>query len=128
MMCMLWYKQNTEQLYTMLDTGDNGISFSEAVTRLKQYGPNQLVIKKDPLWRIIIEPFKNVFVIVLMAAAIISLLSHEELDAIIIGTIIIINAVIYYSQQYAATKVLRSLKNHSTVSYTHLTLPTIYSV
>ena len=110
---MLWYKQNTEQLYTMLGTDENGISDSEVATRLKQYGSNQLKIKKDPLWRIIIEPFKNVFVAVLVAAATVSLLSHEVLDAIIIGTIIVINAIIYYSQQYAATKVLRSLKNHS---------------
>jgi len=110
---MVWYKQNTEQLYTMLDTGESGISVGEAKIRLKQYGLNQLKIKKDPLWRIIIEPFRNVFVAVLMSAAIVSLLNHEPLDAIVIGAIIIINAVIYYSQQYAATKVLRSLKNHN---------------
>jgi Ca2+-transporting ATPase len=110
---MLWYKQNTEQLYENLETSENGLSKAEAVLRLKKYGPNQLDIHKDSIWQIILEPFKNVFVVVLIIAAIVSLSSHEFLDAAIIGIIIAINSIIYYLQSYATTKVLRSLKNHN---------------
>lgn len=110
---MVWYKENTEQLYEILDTTDGGLSRAEAAARLRKYGLNQLAIKKEPLWRVIVEPFRNIFVAVLGAAAIVSLLSHESLDAAIIGVIILINATIYYTQQYATTKVLRSLKKHS---------------
>ena len=73
-----------------------------------------MAIRKEPLWRIIIEPFRSVFIGVLAAAAVVSLLSHEPLDAVIIGAIIVINSVIFYTQQYATTRVLRSLKKHST--------------
>ncbi|OIP86312.1 hypothetical protein AUK57_00875 [Candidatus Saccharibacteria bacterium CG2_30_41_52] len=110
---MLWYKQNIDQLYEVLETSYNGLSGSEVNKRLKTYGLNQLAIHKEPLWKIIIEPFRNIFVIILSAAASVSLLSHEPLDAIIISLIIIINATIYYFQRYATTKVLRSLKRHS---------------
>jgi len=110
---MLWYKQKIEQLYDILETSENGLSDSDVAKRYKIYGPNQLVISKEPFWRIIIEPFKNVFVIVLLAAAFVSLLSHEPLDALIIGIIIAINSTVYYIQQYATTKVLRSLKSHN---------------
>jgi len=112
-MHMLWYKQNIDQLYEVLETSYNGLSGSEVNKRLKTYGLNQLAIHKEPLWKIIIEPFRNIFVIILSAAASVSLLSHEPLDAIIISLIIIINATIYYFQRYATTKVLRSLKRHS---------------
>jgi Ca2+-transporting ATPase len=110
---MIWYKENTEQLYEILETSEKGLTKSEASERLKKYGENQLAIKKDSIWKIIIEPFRSVFVAVLVAAAIISLLSHEPLDAAIIGLILIVNSGIFYSQQYATSRVLRSLKKHS---------------
>jgi P-type Ca2+ transporter type 2C len=110
---MIWYKENTEKLYELLETSDKGLSKAEASERLKKYGENQLAIKKTSFWRILIEPFRSVFVAVLVAAAIISLLSHEPLDAAIIAVIIAVNSIIFYSQQYATSRVLRSLKKHS---------------
>ena len=110
---MPWYQETAERLYALLESSPQGLTKKEAAARLKKFGPNQLALKKEPLWRIIIEPFRNVFVAVLGLAAFISLLSHERLDAGIIAVIIIVNACIYYSQQYATTRVLRSLKKHS---------------
>ena len=110
---MIWYKEKTEHLYEILETSEKGLTRSESVKRLKKYGPNQLAIKKEPLWRIIIEPFRSVFIGVLAAAAVVSLLSHEPLDAIIVSAIIFVNAIIFYTQQYATTRVLRSLKKSS---------------
>lgn len=110
---MIWYKENTKKLYEILETSEKGLSSSEIPERIKKYGENQLAIKKESIWKIILEPFKNVFVGVLIIAATVSLLSHEVLDATIIGIIISVNACIYYTQQYATTRVLRSLKKHS---------------
>jgi len=110
---MLWYKQDTRQLYDNLETSEKGLSSFDANLRLKKYGYNRLAIKKESLWLIIIAPFKDIFVAVLFVAAIVSLLSHEPLDAMIIGIIILINSCIYYSQQYATTRVIRSLEKHS---------------
>lgn len=112
-MYMLWYKQNIDRLYDILETSGNGLAYSEVDKRLKIYGPNQIAINKDSLWKVILEPFRNIFVIVLIVAASISLLSHELLDAVIISLIIIINATIYYFQYYVTTKVIRSLKDHN---------------
>lgn len=110
---MIWYKENTKELYEILETSDKGLTNTEVSIRLRKYGENRLAIKKDSIWKIIFEPFRNVFVGVLMLAALVSLLSRESLDAIIIGAIIVVNACIYYSQQYATTRVLRTLKKHS---------------
>lgn len=107
---MVWYKQTTKRLFEILDSSDTGITNKEANERLKKYGPNQVAVKKDPLWRIIIEPFKSIFIAVLALAAAVSLISHEPLEAVIVGAIIVINSVIFYTQQYATTRVLRTLK------------------
>lgn len=110
---MIWYRENTDKIYEILATSDKGLSKQEAASRLRQYGPNQLTLVKDPFWRVIVEPFRNVFAAVLGAAAVISLMSHESLDAVIIAVIIFVNAIIFYTQQYATGRVLRSLKKHS---------------
>lgn len=110
---MIWYKENKEQLYEILESSDNGLSSKEASNRLKKYGENQLLLDKEPFWKILIEPFKSIFVLVLIAAALISLISGELIDASIIGVIILINSTIFYIQQYTTTRVLRSLKKHS---------------
>lgn len=110
---MAWYQLTNEALYKELKTSERGLTKHEANVRLNAYGPNQLSVHKDPWWRVVLEPFQNVFVAVLAVAAIVSLLSHEALDAAIIAAIIIVNASIFYTQHYATSRVLRSLKKHS---------------
>ncbi len=110
---MLWYRETEQKLFEILETSNHGLSKPEVTQRQKEYGLNQVAAKKDSIWKVIFEPFANAFVAVLLAAAIVSLISHEKLDAIIIGIIVIINAIIFYTQHYATLRVLRSLKKHS---------------
>ncbi len=49
----------------------------------------------------------------LLFAAVVSVFSHEPIDAVVVLAIVILNAVIFYTQHYATTKVVRSLKKHS---------------
>lgn len=110
---MTWYNLTIEQLYRTLGTSSEGLAKSEIAPRIKKYGENRLIVRKDSIWKLLFEPFRNVFVAVLLAAATISIVNHESLDAIIIGAIIVINSCIYYSQQYATARVLRSLQKHN---------------
>jgi len=110
---MPWYTGSLNTLYKELDSSKAGLTKNEALVRLQKYGENQLVFKTKPLWKILLEPFANIFVIVLLLAVTISLLSGETLDASIIGLIICINAVIFYTQQFTTSRVMRSLKNYS---------------
>jgi len=40
-------------------------------------------------------------------------MSHELVDMVVILAVVIINATIYYAQQYATSRILRSLKSHN---------------
>src|SRR5690606_18318350 len=110
MMLMLHYNQTVRATLKQFDTSEKGLSKQEAATRLKQYGPNSLDIKGEPLWRKLVKPFMDIFMLVLAIAGVISLLHGDTLDAIIIFVIIFINAAIYYVQTYSTSRVLRSLK------------------
>lgn len=110
---MLFYNQSVEEVYAELRTQANGLSRHEVTTRLKTYGPNSLRIKGEPLWRKLVEPFANVFMLVLFIATIISLLHHAYIDAVIIVSIMLISALIYYVQRFSTERILRSLQKHS---------------
>jgi len=90
-----------------------GLSSSEADERTKMYGLNEVVVKGEPLWRKLIEPFANIFMLVLFVAVAISVWHHEYLDAIIIGAIIAVSAIIYYVQRFSTERILRALSTHT---------------
>lgn len=107
---MDFYKHKIEKIYELLQTSEHGLASTEAVRRLEQYGRNELVLKQDPWWRVVLEPFKSIFVAVLGAAALVSGISGELWEALIVVAIIFVNAGIFYTQHFATTRVLRALR------------------
>lgn len=113
---MLYYTKSAHDTLVELKSHEQGVTSTEAARRLKLHGLNTIKVSGEPLWRKIIEPFASVFVLVLVVAAIISLLHHAVIDAIIIGVIIVISAVIYYIQRFSTERILRSLRKHTAQS------------
>ncbi len=107
-----YYNKTTEQTLKDLQSSEHGLSTEEVNNRLRQYGKNVVSIRGVPLWRKIVEPFANVFVGVLLFAAVLSIVTNHPVDAIIIGAIITISAIIYYGQQLSTDRVLKALKQH----------------
>jgi Ca2+-transporting ATPase len=105
----------TENVYEALSTGKEGLSAEEAAKRLEAHGPNALREgRKKTLLSIIISQFKNLMILVLLAAAILSLvIGHDLADAIIIFAVIILNAVMGTIQEAKAEAALEALKKLS---------------
>jgi len=110
---MLYYKQTPPYVLKELNSSESGLSAEEAEERLKIYGDNSLKVAGDPLWRKLVEPFANIFMLVLLVAAAISVWQGANLDAIIIIVIMLVSATIYYVQQFSTERILRSLQRHS---------------
>lgn len=106
------YQQHVAEVLQQFETSENGLTGSEAKRRLKKYGPNQIKIRGEPLWRKLIEPFANVFMAVLFAAAGISFFKQEILDGTIIAAIISLSAIIYYVQRFSTERILRALQRY----------------
>lgn len=107
---MLFYQRSVEETLHELASSPEGISRHKASERLKKYGPNEIKLKGEPLWKKLIEPFANVFMAVLFVAVLISFWHHAVLDAIIILVIILTSATIYYVQRFSTERILRSLQ------------------
>ncbi|MFN2137166.1 MAG: cation-translocating P-type ATPase [Candidatus Promineifilaceae bacterium] len=110
-----WYQMTAGEVLEKLGSDpEHGLSSAEAQRRLEQYGLNELVEKgsKSPI-QIIWDQMKEPMVIVLIVAALVSLLLGEHEDAFIILAIVILNAIIGFSQEYRAEQAIAALKQLS---------------
>ena len=99
------------QALVELKSTEEGISTQEAQARLGKYGPNRLeeLRKINPI-QIFFEQFKDILVIILIFAAVVSALLGEKLDAAIIGVILVLNAALGFIQEYRAERAIEALK------------------
>ena len=89
-----------------------GLSSAEASERLKKYGENSLAKerKAKPL-KIFLGQFRDVMIMILLAATVISFFLGEIYDAVTIIIIVLLNAILGFVQEYRTEKTLIALKN-----------------
>lgn len=110
---MPYYQNPVQQVLEILETDTQGLSKSEVVKRQKLHGRNVIRIKGTPFWKKLVEPFVDVFTLVLAVAAGISFWQKEVLDGSIILVIIAISAIIFYVQRFSTERVLRNLNKQT---------------
>ncbi len=108
----LWYQQESTDVLNQLQTDiQGGLSDSEVKSRLEKYGRNELIDKgtKSP-WLILWDQIKEIMVVILIIAALVSALLGETNDVIVIMAIVILNAILGFSQEYRAEQAIAALK------------------
>lgn len=95
----------------------NGLSTKESEARLEKYGPNKLTEKKkkNP-FMVFLEQFKDLLVVILLIAAIVSGATGEWAGMGVIFAVIILNAILGTVQYLKAEKSLSALKKLSAPS------------
>lgn len=112
----MWFSKSTEDVLKELNTDPKlGLSSEEAKKRLEKYGENKLAGKKQKtLIQLFFSQLNDILIYILVAAALISGFLGEVSDAIIIGIVILINAIVGVIQESKAEKALEALKELST--------------
>ena len=109
-----YYLLSKEEVLKDLDTTVQGHSKEKAEQLLLEKGPNILQEgKKKSTLEVFLSQFADLLVIILIAAAIISMLSGNTESTIVIFAVIIMNAVLGTVQHKKAEKSLESLKSLS---------------
>ena len=109
-----WHASEPEAIYKALHTSEEGLSDAEAAERLAHYGRNELRQKpKKTIWQMIKSQITDPMVLILIGAAVFSAILREWTEAIVILTIVIINAVIGIVQERKAESSLEALKQMS---------------
>lgn len=100
------------EILSRLDTDpQSGLSDKVAQDRLLLHGPNEIEESKgqSPLVMFLAQ-FKGVMTMVLIVAGIISALTGDIKDTIVIAVVVILNAVMGFVQEYRAEKAVAALK------------------
>lgn len=108
---MDYHSVPAKEVITFVNSNRNGLSLKDANERLEKYGPNRLKkTRKFNALKVFLGEFKSFLVIILILAAIIAALMHSKVDAIVIGVIVIVNALIGFYQEYKAERAIDALK------------------
>ncbi len=107
-----FYRMKTEDVCKdmQVDPG-NGLTNQEAKKRLEKYGPNEIAQKKRrTIWQMFFSQFTDFLIIILLVAAVVSIIVGEGIDAVLIIIIVLLNATLSTIQESKAEKSLQLLK------------------
>ena len=105
------YKKSVEGVMSELNVSSNGLTKAEVEKRREQYGFNELQEGgKKTIFQVFIDQFKDLLVIILIGAAVISMFLGNIESALVIFAVIILNAVLGTVQHVKAEQSLNSLK------------------
>lgn len=90
----------------------SGLSASEAADRLERYGSNEIRHAETASpWALLAGQFKSPVVWLLLGACVVSAALGEVTDAIAIGSIVVINALVGFFQEYRAERAVNALRS-----------------
>ena len=106
-----WHATDVEDVFRYLDSSPQGLSSQEAAERLARHGPNRLpeARTRGPLIRFLSQ-FHNVLIYVLLAAAGVTSLLGQWVDAGVILGVVVINAFIGFMQEGKAEDALKAIR------------------
>ncbi len=88
-----------------------GLEHQEAQGRATVHGPNALQEQvQRGLWRMLLDQFTDVMILVLLAAALLAGLIGEPKDSVTIAIIVLLNGIIGFIQEYRAEQAMAALK------------------
>ncbi|SCJ90252.1 Calcium-transporting ATPase lmo0841 [uncultured Eubacterium sp.] len=110
----MYYNKQIQEILEEFQTTKNGLDESAVTKSREQYGENRLYEKKKKsVFTIFLEQFKDLLVIILIIAAIISMSTGNVESTAVIIAVLILNAILGTVQYVKAEKSLESLKSLS---------------
>lgn len=105
-----WYQKSLESI-VQENNIESGLNDEQVIQNREKYGLNKLDEgKKDSLWILFLKQFNNSMIIILIIASFISFFLDEKADAMIILSIVVLNAILGLLQENKAEKALAALK------------------
>ncbi len=106
-----WHTLAVAEVFRELASSEGGLKGDEARRRLEQHGPNELQAgRKTSAWRILLEQFQNILLIILIIATGLSIATGHGTEAIVIGVIVFFAVGLGFWQEYRAERAMEALQ------------------
>jgi Ca2+-transporting ATPase len=107
-----WHGIDLDDVAARLDTSlRSGLSEQEAARRLAEYGPNELPAARGTApWRLLLAQFKNVLIVILLAAVALSAVLGHATEAIVVTVIVLFAVLLGFVQEYRAERAIEALR------------------
>lgn len=106
-----WMLSATDCLAKLNTNAAAGLDVQEAQRRLEEYGPNELqAAHRVSPWTLLLQQFKNVLIIILFIATVLSAFLGHEIEAIAIAVIVLLAVLLGFVQEYRAERAIEALR------------------
>lgn len=107
-----WHTLSSDTVLARLSSSAEGLGSSEAARRLVEYGRNILQSKQSIApWRLFLEQFRNVLILTLLFAALLSAFLGNGLESVAIVVIVLFAVLLGFIQEYRAEKAIDALRS-----------------
>src|SRR5262245_26374393 len=108
---LAWHAQSVDVVIRALPTTTSCLSQNEAALRLDSYGRNELqAFERTSAWQTLAAQFKNVLIVILLAATLLAALLGHVLEASVIAVIVLLAVLLGFIQEYRTERALEALR------------------
>jgi len=105
-----WHSSKYTKVVEDLNSSDSGLSTDEAKQRLQEYGPNQIQRqKRESIFKLLWRQINNPLIWVLIGSSIVAILLGKITDGLVVLSVVVINTIIGFIQEYKAGKAIEAL-------------------
>ncbi len=106
-----WHTLTREETFEQSGSKPSGLTTAESAKRLMEIGPNEIQASKGvSAWKLLLEQFKNILILILLVATAISLFLGHGVESIAIAAIVFFAVGLGFIQEYRAEKAIEALR------------------
>ena len=106
-----WHTLTRQAAFEQLDSASQGLTSAEAARRLAEIGPNEIqAAKRISALEILLAQFKNILILILLTATLISAFAGHAIEATAIIVIVCFAVLFGFIQDYRAERAIESLR------------------
>ncbi|CAL8980278.1 Calcium-transporting ATPase [Propionicimonas sp. T2.31MG-18] len=108
---LVWHTADVEAVLAAVRSAPSGLTTHEAMTRLESLGPNELRASgRVSPWRLLLDQFKNVLIVILLAATALSFSLGHGVESIVIAVIVLFAVLLGFVQEFRAERAIEALR------------------